>query len=193
MANGSGSFLQQFIRHPVQIGAVVPSSKRLARKMVEWLELGTARAVVEYGTGTGAFTPTILESLDPRCRFFGIEIDPRLAEIAHERLPGVTVYQDSAANVRELCRKEGIEAVDAVVCGLPWAAFPGSMQIEFMDALVSVLRPGGQFVTFAYLHGLPLPAARRFRRLLPRYFSKVSRSPTVWGNLPPAFVYRCRR
>jgi phospholipid N-methyltransferase len=59
--------------------------------------------------------------------------------------------------------------------------------------MMTVLRPGGQFVTFAYLHGLPLPAGRRFANRLPEYFSEISRSRTVWMNLPPALVYRCRR
>ena len=59
--------------------------------------------------------------------------------------------------------------------------------------MMAVLRPGGQFATFAYLQGLLLPAARRFRANLGRSFSQVERSPTAWTNLPPAFVYRCRR
>ena len=56
-----------------------------------------------------------------------------------------------------------------------------------------VLKPGGQFVTFAYLQGLLLPAGRRFRAKLKRSFSDVTKSKIVWRNLPPAFVYRCRR
>jgi hypothetical protein len=55
-----------------------------------------------------------------------------------------------------------------------------------------VLGKGGQFVTFAYLQGLILPAAQRFRKLLKQYFSEVSTSRTVWLNVPPAFIYRCR-
>jgi len=55
------------------------------------------------------------------------------------------------------------------------------------------MSPNGQFVTFAYLQGLLLPPGRRFVALLPKYFTHVSRSRTVWLNLPPAFVYQCRR
>jgi phospholipid N-methyltransferase len=83
--------------------------------------------------------------------------------------------------------------LDAVVSGLPWASFPESLQIEILDSMMQVLRPGGQFATFAYLQGLLLPAAKRFRKQLDKYFSKIELSPTVWRNLPPAFVYRCVR
>jgi len=59
--------------------------------------------------------------------------------------------------------------------------------------MMTVMGPGGQFVTFAYLQGLLLPPGRRFAALLPNYFNHVSKSRTVWLNLPPAFVYQCRR
>jgi phospholipid N-methyltransferase len=84
-------------------------------------------------------------------------------------------------------------SVDCIVSGLPWAAFPAALQVKILDEMMLVLKPGGKFVTFAYLHGLPLPPARKFRALLPRYFTSVGKSPVVWLNLPPAFVYRCRR
>ncbi len=175
------------------MGAVAPSSRHLMRKMMEWPDLENAGAVVEFGTGTGVFTEMILDSINRDCRFFGIEIDPRLTAISRRRLPAVKIYRDSVANVEELCRREGIDQLDCVVAGLPWATFSPSTQGRFMDALMKVLKPGGQFVTFSYTHSLLLPAGQRFRRLLPEYFGEVSRSETVWLNLPPAFVYQCRR
>lgn len=86
-----------------------------------------------------------------------------------------------------------MESVDCIVSGLPWAAFSASMQTKFLDETMRVLKPGGKFVTFAYVHGLWLTRGRRFAGLLPKYFSSVSNSPIVWLNVPPAFVYRCRR
>jgi phospholipid N-methyltransferase len=83
--------------------------------------------------------------------------------------------------------------VDCIVSGLPWASFPESRQVEFLDEMMRVLKPGGQFVTFAYVHGLFLPPGRRFSRILPKYFSSISKSPVIWKNIPPAFVYRCTR
>jgi len=59
--------------------------------------------------------------------------------------------------------------------------------------MMAVMSTRGQFVTFAYLQGLLLPAGRRFAELLPTYFRQVSKSRTVWLNLPPAFVYQCQR
>ena len=186
-------FLAAFLGKPGVIGAVAPSSRYLARRMVEWIEWPKVRAAAEYGPGTGAFTGEILNHLRAGSRFFAIELEPAMAEATKRRFPQATVHVESATNVRGICTREGIANLDAVLSGLPWAAFPEKLQRALMEAMMSVLPPGGQFVTFAYLHGLLLPAGRRFRKLLDAYFSEVRKSPIVWRNTPPAFVYRCRR
>lgn len=186
-------FLPQFLAHPGVVGAVAPSSQRLARRMVEWIDWGGVSAVVEYGPGTGIFTERILSEIEPGTRFFGIEMNPNFFAGVQRRFPGVQFYNDSVENVETLCERQGIEGVDAIVCGLPWASFSEDAQAKCMDATMRVLRPGGQFVTFAYSHGLALPAGRRFKRKLHELFGSVEYSATVWLNLPPAFVYRCRR
>ena len=68
--------------------------------------------------------------------------------------------KDSVTNVAELCQRESMEKVDAIICGLPWASFSESLQSEIMDAMLEVLAPGGQFATFAYWQGVVLPAGR---------------------------------
>jgi phospholipid N-methyltransferase len=193
MPISSTNLLRQFLRNPSQTGAVLPSSAYLAEVMVDWLDLGGARSVLEYGPGTGPFTPHILKRVGRDCRFLAIERNAALASEFRTKLPNVELVHDSVENVRAICDRAGIVSVDCIVCGLPWAAFPEGLQRRLLDSMMTVLRPGGQFVTFAYLHGLPLPAGRRFANRLPEYFSEVSRSRTVWMNLPPALVYRCRR
>ncbi len=186
-------FLREFVSAPRRIGAVAPSSPRLARRMVESVDWDRARAVVEAGPGTGAITGEILTRLREGTLFFAVELHPGLGEIFRRNYPQVSLVQDSVRNLSSLCRRQGVEQVDCVISGLPWASFSAGRQWDLLDAIVSVLPPGGQFVTFAYLQGVLLPAARRFHVLLKDRFSEVSRSPVTWTNVPPAFVYRCRR
>ena len=187
------TFLKNFILHPTQVGAIAPSSAGLVDTMVDWFDWENARGVVEFGPGTGVFTEAVVKHLHSDARFFAIERSPELVSATQQRCPDVTVLEDSVTNVVELCRQQSIEKVDAVVCGLPWASFSESLQSEIMDAMLEVLVPGGQFATFAYWQGVILPAGMRFSRRLEQTFSSVEKSPTVWRNLPPAFVYRCIR
>jgi phospholipid N-methyltransferase len=182
-----------FLRHPTGIGAILPSSAALARMMVAELELPQATAVAEIGPGTGPFTRELLRLLPPDCHFFTVERDAKIHAEFTSRFPEVRAHCRCAGELADILREEGIDGVDALVSGLPWAAFPATLQTEIMTAIVAALRPGGRFVTFAYLQGLPLPAGRRFRRCLEQHFREVRTSPVVWRNVPPALVYRCRK
>ena len=184
-------FLRQFIRQPTSVGAITPSGPALVRMMVDSFDWPNIRHVAEYGPGTGVFTEAIVRTLPGDATFFAIEQSPDLAAITRERCPEVTVHCDRVVNVEALCQTHDIGSLDAIICGLPWAAFSDALQSDIMSAMLRVLRPGGTFATFAYLQGVPLPAGRRFARRLDQSFRKVSKSPVVWRNLPPAFVYRC--
>ena len=186
--------LKEFIADPEMVGAIAESSSYLGRMIVEGLDLRNAKAVLEYGPGTGALTQHILKDLNPQAKFVAIEVNSELANDFRVRHPGVELVEDSVENVRAICDRAGIEAADCIVSGLPWGGFPHAFQVKLMDKMMSVLKPGGRFVTFAYVHAAGLqPRGRRFASLLPRYFTTVTKSPVVWLNVPPAFVYRCRR
>jgi len=186
-------FLREFLVRPVTTGAVAPSSPFLAQTIVDDLDLKKAETVLEYGPGTGVFTDVILRSLKPGAKFAAIELNPEFAKMFRARFPGVRLAEDTVANVRTICDGAGMKSVDCIVSGLPWAAFTEALQRKFLDEMMRVLKPGGQFVTFAYVHGLMLPPGKRFAALLPSYFTSIEKSPVVWLNIPPAFVYRCRR
>ncbi len=186
-------FLKTFLLHPTQVGAIAPSSPGLVKMMVDGIDWPTTRGVVEYGPGTGVFTAGIMQCMEPGTKFFAIERSPELAATARVQCPGADIVEDSVTNVEKLCHARGLSQVDAIVCGLPWASFSDSLQQQIMDEMFRVLKPGGQFATFAYLQGLALPAGRRFARHLQQHFTVVEKSRTVWRNLPPAFVYRCIR
>jgi len=186
-------FLREFIQRPLAVGSLVPSSAHLARAMVQNAGLADADVVLEFGPGTGVFTEHILRELKPGAKFAAIEINPQLAAVFKETHPGVRLFETSAENAGAVCDAMGVAAVDCVVSGLPWAFFPNALQVSILDKLMLVLKPGGRFVTFGYLHSLVLPSTRQFAGLLPTYFTTVEKSPVVWLNFPPAFVYRCRR
>lgn len=187
------SFLREFVRRPSRIGAIAPSSRWLARRMVASGPLRLADTVVELGPGTGSFTRAIQDSIVPSTTFFALEINEEFATNLRLRFPDLTVHHDSADKLPQYLAHHGKSAADCVLSGLPWASLPVAVQEESMTAVVESLSPGGTFTTFAYLHALCLPEARRFRKRLESLFTSVELSPVVWLNLPPAFVYQCTK
>jgi phosphatidylethanolamine/phosphatidyl-N-methylethanolamine N-methyltransferase len=183
--------MMEFARSPRSIGAVAPSSRRLAGRMLEGLNIPQASVVCEFGPGTGVFTEAILSELGSATRFFAVEKCPAMTASLRGRFPDLAVHNENILNISQLCRSQGIGGIDVIVCGLPWASFDAAFQAAALEATWNALNSGGRFVTFAYSIGAWLPAGRRFARAVRSRFSSVVTSPVVWANLPPAFVYRC--
>lgn len=162
--------------------------------MLQPINFNRARVIVEYGSGTGAFTRQVFDRIDrEKTIFFGFELNEQMNRIANENVPEVTIFQDSAAEIRKYLKQYGVKHADAVISGLPWAVFPEELQDDILYETVMGLKKGGVFTTFAYLHGLMLPSGIRFRKKLNQHFSEVKTSPVVWNNIPPALVYWCRK
>jgi phospholipid N-methyltransferase len=187
------AFLAGFLRAPWRVGAIAPSSQALAAMMTEDMGLEEAQTVVELGPGTGVFTRAICERVPPEALVMAVEIDPRMAALLRPRFPRARIVNDSAERLDEHLAAAGRKEADAILSGLPWVSFPADLQSRLLAAVVSALRPGGRFATFAYSHAAWLPPGRRFRKLLDDRFAAVETTRVVWPNLPPAFVYRCRR
>jgi phospholipid N-methyltransferase len=183
--------LGEFVRQPARTGAVAPSSRWLAEKLVSGIDLETADTVVELGPGTGPFTRLIAERARPEALILAVELNARLAAQLVDRFPRVRIINDSAEHLPRHLEALGRPQADCVLSGLPFAAFDEDLQTRLVSAVAASLRPGGRFATFSYLQAAWLPTGRRFRKMLESAFTKVASSSVEWRNLPPAFVYRC--
>jgi phospholipid N-methyltransferase len=172
---------------------VAPSSPTLAGLLAEVVPRSGTPIVVELGPGTGAVTTAIDVRLPPGARHLAVELDPRMAGFLRQAHPGLEVVEGDAAKLQTLLTERGVDHADAVVSGLPWALFDDETQESILGQIAALIGPDGVFATFAYRHGMALASARRFRRSLHHTFAEVLLTPTVWRNMPPAFVYVCRR
>ncbi len=185
------AFFQAFMREPASVGAVSPSSRALARSMIEGFSLAEADTVVELGAGTGSFTGLIRDRISRDTTFVTVELDPTYASLLQKRFPGLIVHQKCAQHLPDILARHRKQSADYIVSGLPWASLPLGTQDRIIDVVQRCLPPHGVFTTFAYVHARWLPKARRFRQCLEARFDRVETSRVVWNNLPPAVVYRC--
>lgn len=177
----------------MHVGAVAPSSAWLAEAVLQGCDLEHAETVVELGPGTGAFTELILRRIGPQTTFFALELAPEHVRTLRWRFPELTVYNDSAEAIAHYLAVHHKRTADYVICGLPWANMRPRVQDRITEPVFECLGPEGVFAGFAYVHASWLPTAQHFRRRLRERFAEVEWSPIIWRNLPPAFVYRCRR
>ncbi len=180
-------------KNPRLAGAIVASGNELSELITDLAELRDAHTIVEFGPGTGVFTRAALKKMRPDAFYLALENDPAHLPKLRAAFPTVHIHEDAAASIGARLHEHGKTSCDRIISGLPWAVFNERIQRETLDAAYRALRPGGIFVTFAYIHSPVLPAGKRFRKLLEETFGSVQRSRIVWKNLPPAFVYICRK
>jgi phosphatidylethanolamine/phosphatidyl-N-methylethanolamine N-methyltransferase len=182
-------FLKLFVLYPSQTGAVAASSEKLSELITDTAELSKELVVIEFGSGTGVFTEKILKKIHKDATFFAMEVNADFVKATKSRCPGVEVYHDCATNTRKYLEAHGHQFCDCIISGLPWASFDIQLQDNLLGTILDVLKPGGKFLTFAYLQGLLLPSGSMFKKKLYTKFRKVKKTRTVWLNIPPAFVY----
>ncbi len=183
-------FLKEFARNPGQLGAVTPSSRKLAESVVAAAGLTDEQIIVELGAGTGPFTRAVREAV-PSATFVALEPSEPMAKRLREQMPDLDVDGRYASELRAILSDRELPHCDRVISGLPWAVFPDEAQRQTLRAVCDCLTPDGRFVTFQYVHSQVLPAARKFRALLDEHFERVQKSEVTWRNVPPAFLFVC--
>ena len=174
-------FLRAFGTHPRRVGAVLPTSRRAVRDMLDMADLSSAGLVVELGAGTGVYTREILDRVAPDARVVAFERDPRLAQLLTERWhdPRLQVRCDSAENLLDYLKDD---RADVIVSGLPFTSLESEVRRRILDQLVQALRPEGVALVLqysAFIQG-------ELRRLFPSVKRRVSLL-----NVPPAVLFAC--
>ena len=181
-------FVRAFVREPLKVGAIWPSSETLSRAVADACEFAPRDTVVELGPGTGNFTQLLLERLDKSGRLVALELSATNVDVLRRRFPQGDIHFDSAEH---LANHIAPQSARCVVSGLAWGNMLPAMQDRIMSAITNSLAHGGQFVAFAYVHARYYPTTLRFRKLMFQEFSRVETTPIIWRNLPPAYIYRC--
>ncbi|WP_430481749.1 class I SAM-dependent methyltransferase [Rossellomorea marisflavi] len=179
-------FVKEYVKQPRTVGAVLPSSKVLARQMVEAIDFDEVRSIAEFGPGTGVFTEEILRRKRDGTVLMLIEENREFCDLLHDRYgerDDVVVIHGSAEDVRVHMKTCGIRQLDAVVSGLPFASLPNDVSHAILRVTNQVLAPGGVFVTFQY--------SMMKKALFERYFAGMEWQ-RVWWNVPPAYVLVAR-
>lgn len=182
------TFFKDVLRYPLQMGSVVPSSRYLARAIVDAAGICDGDSVVELGAGSGVFTREIVRRF-PHCALVVIEMSESLGRELAREFPNARVIIASVESLPHWGTALGGLKFDRVVSGLPWALWTESHQRLIVDLLVPYLAPGCRLVTFHYWHSRLLGRVRATRRVLAERFVHVGHSRTIWANFPPAYVH----
>ena len=117
-------FLRSWIEKPLHMGAVMPSSKLLARTMAQYVDVDSEGPVVELGPGTGAITNALIEHGVDQKRLVLVEYNPGFCALLRDRYPQAKVVQGDAYALRDSLGEVLDAPASAVVSGLPLVTKP---------------------------------------------------------------------
>jgi phosphatidylethanolamine/phosphatidyl-N-methylethanolamine N-methyltransferase len=179
-------FIRSWIEKPISTGAVMPSSRVLARAMARYVDPQSNGPVIELGPGTGPVTQALVrQGIDP-ARLVLVEFNPDFCRLLRARYPAATVVQGDAYRLRRLLDCYVDEPAAAVVSGLPLVTKPLRTRLRLISDAMTLLAAGAPFVQFTYAMIPPIPKGLSGVR--------AEASELIWMNLPPArvWVYRGR-
>ena len=188
---GHLAFLGALIRNPRAVGAIAPSSVSLARRMVR--DVVPASRVVELGPGTGVITREILARNGEHGALLAVDVDRAFVDRIRRTWPGIDCVCAAAEMLPVLAAERGWPDVDYIVSGLPFATLPPATTRLILDGVQQVLRVGGTFTTFQYVHAYRMQSAAAFRRALSARLGCQPSAQLVVRNVPPAFVLTWHR
>jgi len=179
-------FLSEYIKDIRRVGAVAPSSRFLARKMVASIDFTKANVIIEYGPGTGSFTEEIVKRMRPGTKLLALETNPSFVHELQQKyahIEGVEIINASAEHADALRKKRSLPAPDYIISGLPFAALPAHVSQAILAATITLLEGKGTFITFQY--------TLLKRKLLESYFNDIEITREL-RNIPPAYILRCK-
>lgn len=180
--NGWSVFIQEFLRHPLQIGSIIPSSRFLEQRIVTAAGVASANVVVELGPGTGGTTRAILRTMPQHAKLLSIEINPHfhalMSSIEDDRL---IAHLGSACELRRIISMYDLDAPNVIVSGIPFSTMSHSAGSQILEAVSSLLAHNGHFVAYQ--------VSNRVATLC-QPFLGVGRATTELLNIPPMRIFQ---
>ena len=181
-------FLQAYLKNPLKVGAVAPSSPELAAEMLVGIKPDENNIVLELGVGTGAITKYLQQIIPNRESYLGIELDTEMVKTLGQKYADLNIVCGNAAESYRIHQESGLGKVRYLVCCLPFVSLPKEVSESVLLEIEKFMDEGCELRIFQYAHGYYLPPAIKLREFLRNRYGKSKRSPLILKNVPPAFT-----
>jgi phospholipid N-methyltransferase len=177
-----GVFIEGFVRNPVMVGSIVPSSRFTITQMLAPVDWDNCRLFVEYGPGVGTFCRPVLDRLRRDGMLIVIDTNPLFIDYLNRTITDsrFVAVLGSAADVETIVRAHGHDSADFVLSGLPFSTLPDGVGPAIAAATYRALRPGGAFLVYQF--------TARAGAFMARHFRRIDKALEL-RNVPPCFLF----
>lgn len=173
-----GVFFEGFLKHPVMVGSIIPSSRFTIAKMLAPVNWDECKVFVEYGPGVGTFCRPVLERMRRDAQLIVIDTNPLYIDYLKRTIGDsrFSAVNGSAADVEEIVRAHGHDNADYVLSGLPFSTLPDGIGPAIAAATHRVLRPGGAFLVYQF--------SAKARDFMAKHFTRIDNGFELLNILP---------
>ena len=177
-------FIAAWLRAPMKMGAVLPSSRALARALVDQIDLSRDGMIIELGAGKGVVTHALMEGGIPHDRLLIVEREKQLHALLHASFHELEVICADAMELDRVIAGMGIEKVNAIVSSLPLISMPSAIRHAIEQQMADAIGEQGMIIQYTYGTKSPISPGE-----LKRYGLVGQRVKLVLANVPPAHVW----
>src|SRR5438477_11147221 len=147
----SGLFFKRFLKRPLQIASIVPSSRALVERVASKIDFDRARVIAEYGPGEGVHSRALAQRMRPEAQLLLFELDPAFSRDLTRQFaddPRVCVINANAATIRSQLTEHGIPHCDYIISGIPFSILEIEKKRNLLRQTHDALAPGGAFIIY---------------------------------------------
>ena len=178
-------FIKGMISTPKTVGAIMPTSARMASRMASIIDTGSGLPVLELGPGTGVITKAILDKGVKPENLVSVEYSSEFVRHLRGKYPGVNFINGDAFSLAETLESYRGQKFDCVISGIPLLNFPMHQRVKLIEDLLKLIPVGRPVVQFSY--GPVSPVVARPDSYTIKHFDFIVR------NIPPAQIWHYRK
>lgn len=178
-------FFKGLVTQPKTVGALVPTSVFMARRMASVANPASSLPVLELGPGTGVVTKALIRRGIVPEKLVSVEYSGQFCKHLKRDFPDIHLIQGDAFNLGKTLGDLAAAHFDCVISGLPLLNFSVDKRLSLLEDALGRIPKGRPFLQFSYGPAAPIP--------LGRGHYTVERFGWEIRNIPPAQMWLYRR
>ena len=144
-------FFKRFLKRPLQIASIMPSSQALVERVASKIDFERARVIAEYGPGEGVHSRSLAQRMRPDAQLLLFELDPAFSRDLSRQFiddPRVSVINANAGTIGTELARRGIAHCDYIISGIPFSILEIEKKRDLLRQTHDALAPGGAFIIY---------------------------------------------
>ena len=181
-------WIKNYLNHPLEIGAVLPTSRFASRLMSSEINKSPDNVIVELGSGTGKITREILNRGVKEKDLILVEVNENFSKILKSDFPNAKIITENAISFLSNYEKNYSNKITHIISGIPLVSMTEENRDKLCELSIKNLDSKGKFIQITYFLRCSFS-----KKIINQYNLKKKLVGLSILNVPPAFVWKIEK